>query len=314
MARKPRLHIPGATYHVILRGNAHDDIFFADEDRYRFYLLLQEGLERFGHRIHAFCLMTNHVHLAVQVGEVPLSKIMQNVSFRYTRWVNWRKNRTGHLFQGRHKAYLVDTDEYLLQLVSYIHLNPVRVGLAKLPVDYRWSSHRAYLGKEVLPWLATDWTLAHFAHTIGKARQGFARYVADGIGEGHRPEFHGYGMTDSRCIGEDRFVEQALIEADNRPERRYTVSELISAVCEVYGVGQERIRSGGRLSAEIRGVAALISLELPGSGLVSLAPEVARDPTSLSSAARRVAERAREDDALRKKIDRIRHSFTALQA
>jgi putative transposase len=314
MARKPRLHIPGASYHVILRGNARDDIFFADEDRYRFYLFLQEGVERFGHRIHAFCQMTNHVHLAVQVGEVPLSKIMQNVSFRYTRWVNWRKNRTGHLFQGRHKAYLVDTDEYLLQLVCYIHLNPVRVGLAKLPADYRWSSHRAYLGKEVLPWLATDWTLAHFASTIGKASQGFARFVADGIGEGHRPEFHGHGMSDSRCIGEDRFVEQALIEADNRPERQYTVSEIISAVCEVYGVGEEGIRSGGRLSAEIRGVAALLSLELPGSGLVSLAPEVARDPTSLSSAARRVAERAREDDALRKKIARLRHIFAALQA
>jgi REP element-mobilizing transposase RayT len=223
MARKPRLHIPGASYHVILRGNARDDIFFADEDRNRFYLLLQEGVERFGHRIHAFCLMTNHVHLAVQVGDVPLSKIMQNVSFRYTRWVNWRKNRTGHLFQGRHKAFLVDTDEYLLQLIRYIHLNPVRVGLTKLPVDYRWSSHLAYLGKEVLPWLATDWALSHFAPTNGKARQGFARFVADGIAEVHRPEFHGHGMTDSCCIGEDRFVEQALIKAENRPERQYSV-------------------------------------------------------------------------------------------
>lgn len=314
MARKPRLHIPGASYHVILRGNARDDIFFADEDRYRFYLLLQEGVKRFRHRIHAFCLMTNHVHLAVQVGDVPLSKIMQNVSFRYTRWVNWRKKRTGHLFQGRHKAFLVDTDEYLLQLVRYIHLNPVRVGLTKLPVDYHWSSHQAYLGKEVLPWLATDWTLSRFAPTIGKARQGFARFVADGIGEGHRPEFHGHGMTDSRCIGEDRFVEQALIEAENRPERQYSVREIISAVCEVYGVGEERIRLGGRLSAEIRGMAALLSLELPGCGLVSLAPEVARDATSLSSAAHRIAERARKEDAFRLKLDKLRQYFAALQA
>jgi REP element-mobilizing transposase RayT len=314
MARKPRLHIPGASYHVILRGNARDDIFFADEDRYRFYLLLQEGVERFGHRIHAFCLMTNHVHLAVQVGEVPLSKIMQNVSFRYTRWVNWRQNRTGHLFQGRHKAYLVDTDEYLLQLVRYIHLNPIRVGLAKSPADYPWSSHLAYLGKHDHPWLATDWTLSHFAATIGKARQGFARFVTDGIGEAHRPEFHGHGMADSRFIGEERFVEQALIKAENSPERRYSVREIITAVCEVYGVGEERIRLGGRLSAEIRGVAALLSLELPGTGLVHLAPEVARDATSLSSAARRVADRAREDDALFHKIEMLRHDFASLQA
>ncbi len=89
-----------------------------------------------------------------------------------------------------------------------------------------------------------------------------------------------------------------LLKAESRPEYRYSVREIISAVCEVYGVGVERIRLGGRLSAEIRGVAGLLSLELPGCGLVSLAPEVARDATSLSYAARRVAERAKEEDAL----------------
>ncbi len=211
-------------------------------------------------------------------------------------------------------AYLVDTDVYLLQLVRYIHLNLVRVELAKLPADYRWSSHRAYLGKEILPWLATDWTLAHFAPTIGKARQGFSRFAADGIEEGHRSNFHGHGMTDCRYIREDRFVAQAVIEANNHPERRYTVLEIISAVYEAYGVEEELIRSGGRFSAEIRGVAALFSLELPGSDMASLAPEVARDPAPLSSAARRVVERAREDEALRQKIERLRLVFVALQA
>lgn len=314
MARKPRLHIPGATYHVILRGNAREDIFFEDDDRYRFYLLLQEGVERFGHRIHAFCLMTNHIHLAVQVGDVPLSKIMQNVSFRYTRWINWRKNRTGHLFQGRHKAFLVDADEYLLQLVRYIHLNPVRVGLAKLPGDYRWSSHGAYIGKEKLPWLATDLTLAQFAPAIGKARRDFAAFVAEGMAQGHRPEFHGHGMADSRCIGEDRFVEQTLIKADTHPLRRFSVQELIEAVCGVYGVGEEQIRSRGMLSSEIRGVAAYFALELHGCDLVGLAHEVGRDSSSLSSAARRIVGRARCDEALSSKIDRLRDSFTALQA
>jgi REP-associated tyrosine transposase len=314
MSRKPRLHIPGATYHVILRGNARDDIFFEDEDRYRFYLLLQEGVERFGHRVHAFCLMTNHVHLLVQVADVPLSKIMQNVSFRYTRWVNWRKSRSGHLFQGRHKAFLVDADEYLLQLVRYIHLNPVRVGLAKLPGDYRWSSHRAYIGKEVLPWLITDWTLGQFASTVGKARRGFAEFVADGMTEGHRPEFHGSGMADNRCIGEVSFIEQALLRADTQPARRYAIQEVVAAVCEAYGVGTERIRSGRLLSAEIRGVAALLALELEGCGLASLAPEVGRDASSLSSAARRIAGRAGHDTELESKIRGLRDKIAGLQA
>jgi REP-associated tyrosine transposase len=82
MARKPRLHYPGALYHVILRGNRKQEIFNDDEDRCRFLLLLQEGTERYRHRVHAFCLMTNHVHLAIQVDDIPLSRIMQNLSFR----------------------------------------------------------------------------------------------------------------------------------------------------------------------------------------------------------------------------------------
>jgi REP element-mobilizing transposase RayT len=122
MPRRPRVHFPGAVYHVILRGNDRGDIFFDDLDRFRFYLLLQEGVERFKSRVLAFCLMTNHVHLAIQVDQIPLSHIIQNLSFRYTRWINWRKHRVGHLFQGRYKAFLVDQDSYLLELIAYIHL------------------------------------------------------------------------------------------------------------------------------------------------------------------------------------------------
>ncbi len=91
MARKPRVHYPGALYHVILRGNAGQLIFDDDQDRTRFYLLTQEGSERFGHRIHAFCLMSNHIHLAIQVGAAALSRILKNLSFRYTRRINGRK-------------------------------------------------------------------------------------------------------------------------------------------------------------------------------------------------------------------------------
>jgi len=85
MARKPRLHVPGGVYHVMLRGNAGQDIFFSDGDRAVFYLLVQEGIERFGHRVHGFCLMRNHVHLLIQMAQVPLSRAMQNLAFRYMR-------------------------------------------------------------------------------------------------------------------------------------------------------------------------------------------------------------------------------------
>ena len=162
MARKPRIHEPGAIYHVILRGNARQDIFADDKDRYRFYEILQKSHERFRFRIHAFCLMTNHFHLAVQVSEIPLSRIMQNVSLRYTQWFNWRHKKTGHVFQGRYKAVMVDADAYLLELVAYIHLNPVRVRMVDQPEKHPWSSHRAYLGKEILSWLETGTILPQF--------------------------------------------------------------------------------------------------------------------------------------------------------
>jgi REP element-mobilizing transposase RayT len=155
MARKPRLHVPGGVYHVMLDGNGGPEIFLTDEDRLHFYDLVEEGVDRFGHRIHGFCLMGNHVHLVVQVAETPLAKIVQNLSFRYTRWIHRRQRTVGHVFQGRYKAILVDADAYLLTLVRYVHLNPVRAALVAHPDDYRWSGHRTYLGLEATP-LAFD--------------------------------------------------------------------------------------------------------------------------------------------------------------
>ena len=106
MARKPRIHYPGAVYHVMLRGNGGQDIFFCHSDRVCLYSLLQEGIAKYKYRVHAFCLMTNHLHLLIQIAEIPLSKIIQNISFRYTRYINKTQKKTGHLFQGRYKAIL----------------------------------------------------------------------------------------------------------------------------------------------------------------------------------------------------------------
>ena len=138
MARKPRLHVPGGLYHVILRGNAHQDVFFSAGDRHFFYELLAEGVARFGYRVHAFCLMSNHLHLALQAGDVELSAGMQNLSFRYTRYLNTRLKRVGHVFQGRFRALLVDQDGYGLALVRYVHLNPVRARMAKQASESNW--------------------------------------------------------------------------------------------------------------------------------------------------------------------------------
>src|SRR3990167_1443523 len=181
MARKPRLYYHGAFYHVIARGNNKQKIFFTDEDKYCFYLFLQEMVARYQCEIHGFCLMDNHVHLIIQVKNVHLSKIMQNLCFRYTQWINKKLNRVGHLFQGRYKAILIEVDFYLLQLIRYIHQTPLRAKIVTHLNDYRWSSHSFFLGNEWLPWVSKQFVLSMFSQHHDKAIKSYMNYVNDFI-------------------------------------------------------------------------------------------------------------------------------------
>lgn len=143
MARRKGIHAPNKTYHVMLRGNNGQKIYVDDNDYSKLCLLIQEGVERYGHSILGFCFMSNHIHLVVRVKNIPLSKIIQNISFRYARYINKKYRKIGHLFQGRFKSVLVDDTDYLLELVRYVHLNPVRAGLVEKPEDFflEWTSY-----------------------------------------------------------------------------------------------------------------------------------------------------------------------------
>ncbi|MEA3469117.1 MAG: transposase [Thermodesulfobacteriota bacterium] len=307
MARKPRIHYPGACYHVILRGNAGQDIFFEKQDRSRFFFLLQEGIEKYKHRIHAYCLMTNHLHLAVQVGDVSLSRIIQNVSFRYTRYINHRRNQVGHLFQGRYKALLVDADRYLLELVRYIHNNPVRAGMVKLPEQYVWSSHASYLGVVPVSWLTTDWVLSQFAKEKRRAIGGYRDFVLGGKDEGHRKEFH-QGNREGRILGEDRFVEEALHKASQKFSRNTTLEHVLLKVCEEYDIELDELSSGSRQKriSEPRSVAALLVRDIDHISLMELSLVLKRDLSGLSQAASRLDKRMKKDRELIERINTIK--------
>jgi len=303
MPRKPRLHIPGALYHVILRGNAKQDIFFDAEDRRRFLLFLQESIERFEFRLHGYCLMTNHLHLAIQVREVPLSRIMQNLSLRYTKWINWRRDRIGHVFHGRFKAVMVEADNYLTQLVAYLHLNPVRARITERPEEYPWSSHQAYLGLCHAPWLTTEFVLSQFSNREAKAREAFRRFVVSRCDESHRPEFHGMNTIDSRVFGDVPFIQETL---ENEPEKNVMMStdDILASAQEICGVTAEEMLSPGqgfRIS-EARALAAWGVLATNSGTLKELGIKLGRDATSLSSAAKRLSERSRKDDSVAAKM------------
>jgi hypothetical protein len=246
--------------------------------------------------------MTTHIHLALQVGDIPLSRGMQNLSFRYTRWINWREKRTGHLFQGRYKAILVDGDSYLLELARYIHLNPVRAGMVKDPEDYPWSGHRAYLGDEFLPWLTTDWMLGQFGKSVAKARAGYRAFVLDGLGEEHRPEFHG-GGEDPRVLGDDNFVDQCLSDSGGM-RLRLTAKEIADRVCLAYNIdeGTLKTQSQQRVFSEARAVVGWLARELGCVTLSEVGKHVNRDVGSISSSVRRLSERMQEAPELADRV------------
>jgi REP element-mobilizing transposase RayT len=310
MARKPRLHLPGGFYHMMLRGNGGADIFFAKADRRRFLELLGEGVERFGHRLHGYCLMTNHVHLVVQAGEAPLSRAMQNLAFRFTRFVNARRKRIGHLFQGRYKALLVDADSYLLELVRYVHLNPVRAGLVADPADWPWSGHRAYLGRGAPAWLTTDWVLGALAGDRQDARAAYRAFVAAGLGEGARPEFHD-GLAAPGVLGDDDFAKRVLARAErrNKPPELATV---VSRVSAAYGLRAAELaeRSRARRPAEARHVIAYLARASGAAPLSRLAALWGRDLSTLSHGLRRVAARSAQEPAFAKHLEELNNTIS----
>ena len=303
MARKPRLHENGGVYHVMLRGNGGQDIFFDDDDRYHFNFLLQQGIARYGHCIHGFCLMSNHVHLAIQVGEEPLAKIMQNLSFRYTRWINQKQKRIGHLFQGRYKAIMVDRDAYLLELVRYIHLNPVRAKLVRQPQNYAWSGHRAYLGQEALAWLTTDWVLSQFGTRLATSRKRYEIFLNEGRSEGRREEFHCGGDNDQRVLGDEGFAERVL-NLPCAPATHITLDKLINIVCLEYRLAESDLASAGRehLASEARCIIGWIALRSGQISLTEVGKRFGRDVATLSHGVQKLGLKVKTSKMLAKRL------------
>jgi putative transposase len=161
LARPWRIQYGGAYYHVLSRGNEARDIFFDDGDRKLFLRTLGETSDRFQVDVFAFVLMRNHYHLLLRTNSPNLSRAMQWLGLSYARRLNNRLGRCGHLFQGRFKAMVVESDAYMVELSCYIHRNPLRAKVVKRLIEYRWSSYPAYAyGKKGPEWLKTDLILS----------------------------------------------------------------------------------------------------------------------------------------------------------
>ena len=207
MSRPIRIEFSGALYHVTSRGDRREAIYEDDADRDHFLAVLGQVATDFNWISHAYCLMTNHYHLVIETPDGNLSKEMRQLNGVYTQYSNRRHQRTGHLFQGRFKAILVDRDNYLLELARYVVLNPVRAGMVREAGEWPWSSYRAMVGGETPPaWLATDGLLAAFSKQRPAAVRRYQKFVADGVGVPSVWE----DLKGQAFLGDDDFVARSL--------------------------------------------------------------------------------------------------------
>jgi putative transposase len=162
MSRKPRNWYPGAVYHITDRGNRQMSIFMDDKDRFKYMELLEETRIYYPFTLHAYCLMTNHLHLLLETINHHPKDIMKMLNSRYGIYFNHRYDLIGHVFQGRYKSEMIDSAEYFLNASRYIHLNPIEASIVQDPAHYRWSSYSAYISNHQNPHISTERILSYF--------------------------------------------------------------------------------------------------------------------------------------------------------
>jgi REP element-mobilizing transposase RayT len=206
MSRPLRIEFPGAIYHITSRGDRRENIFLSDDDRKLFLEVYSRTAERFGWICYAYCLMSNHYHLVMETPLPNLSSGMAYLNGTYTQKFNRKNKKVGHVFQGRYKAVLVERNTYLLELLRYVVLNPVRAKMVTDPGDWLWSSYNATVGTVEKPeWLNTEWILNCFSENPEQARNEYRSFVSQGMRWG---ESIWDDLKKQIYLGSDDFIER----------------------------------------------------------------------------------------------------------
>ncbi len=338
MARPLRIEYPGACYHVTCRGNERREIFADDRDRKRFLEILAESKEIYGVEVHGYVVMANHFHLLVMTPEANLQKFMHRFNTSYTVHYNRRHRRSGHLYQGRYKAILVDTDNYLLELSRYLHLNPVRLKRyfqlevkekRKIIRTYPWSSYRGYVYlKHRQPFV----TYSTVLEMVGggedrEGRKGYADFVMGGILQDMNITFW-QGVRGQAVLGSDDFVDwiyeqfladkkvdrkelPGLWELRKRPETIEEIAREVAREFEVEEASLYRRRGVNRVARSVlmelsclhlvrRMSLAVIGRELGGVSV-----------SALSQNRSRLAERMKDDRQLRQRFQKLERALSS---
>jgi len=211
MARALRIQYPGAYYHVTCRGNDRKRIFGDDKDRNEFLKLLENSLDVYRVNLYSYVLMSNHFHFLIQTPAGNLSEFMRHFNVCYTGYYNYRHSRSGHLYQGRYKSFLVDVDNYLLEVSRYLHLNVVRVHNLKtasldekinLLESYKWSSLPGYISKnKIEKFVKYDLILS-----LSGSRASYYKFILEGLNKDIKDPFK--GIKNGGILGGDKFLKK----------------------------------------------------------------------------------------------------------
>jgi putative transposase len=306
MARALRITFPGAFYHVTSRGNERKAVFKSKRDREKFLEYLESATQRYDGLIHSYCMMDNHYHLLLQMPSGNLPQIMRHINGAYTTYFNVKRDRSGHLFQGRYKAILVDIDEYAKELSRYIHLNPVRAKIVETPEEYEWSSYPAYTGKQKpAKWLYRDFILGYFGQKLSTGQKGYQEFVNALVRQEYDCPLD--EVVSSTLLGSADFI--AFIK-DNflsakKPDRELPALKELVKKNSIQDIFEKVELVFNKDKVMARNVKMYLCQRYTGQKLKDIGLHFGIGESGVSQACRRVAQKVEKDKKLKKKIVRL---------
>jgi REP element-mobilizing transposase RayT len=314
MARPLRIKYKGAYYHIAARGNERKKIFFSKADYGKFKEYLREAQDRYGCFLLCYVLMSNHYHLILETPNADISEIMHYINGSYTGYINRRRRRSGHLFQGRYKSILVDADRYLLELSRYVHLNPVRANIVKRPEDFNYSSYRSYIFKKTEDIIHRDLILGMISTRDRNPQKLYKDFVERSIEEDLEDPLK--DLYAGSILGGKTFIKEALNrleddtviqkeETSHRAELQvaFATDHIINAIAFYYKISSDELL---RDRGEYRNIAIHLMKKwtsITNKQIGGLFGDLSY--TAVSKANKRFIMKMKKDRKLRKRFDDV---------
>ena len=314
MARPLRIAYPGAFYHITSRGNEKKDVFKSKRDREKFLEYLESAVKRYDAVIHAYCLMGNHYHLLLETPSGNLSRIMAHINGAYTTYFNVKRERFGHLFQGRYRAILIEADEYAKELSRYIHLNPVRAKIVNLPEEYEWSSYSSYIGNKKSPeWLRTDFILGYFGKQLSEAQKNYKYFAVKLIDKQYESPLK--DVVSSTLLGTQEFIGfiKDKYLSGQKDDKDLPALKTLKREIAIDNISEEvdkLVKEDKKLSRNIK---IYLSQRLTGKRLDDIGAHFEIGGSGVCQVSRRIAEQLKKDKALVKTVKKIEDKLSIMK-